>query len=174
MRGATVFAGPDGDERSGWNGSILPMRSIGKMPVHKILQFALKNDNSVPNGGKAWVSCRNHAGGNRCGCWWRVDAIPPDAGTRWANPCPPMAGVALETESLGSDLQKRQNGRTAVMPRIQLAVEGILRSIADASPIWDRSAVLSAITGSTKRDDATVKSASSSRRPRRKIQLPRL
>jgi hypothetical protein len=62
-----------------------------------------------------------------------------------------MAGVALETESLGSDLQKRQDGRTAVMPRIQLAVEGILRSISDASPIWDGSAVLSAITGSTKR-----------------------
>ena len=69
-----------------------------------------------------------------------------------------MAGVALETESLGSDLEKRQDGRTAVLPRIQLAVEGILLSIADISPIRDGSAGLSAIAGSTKGTSPTEKS----------------
>jgi hypothetical protein len=36
MRGATAFAVPGGEQICGWNGSILPMRSIGKMPVHKM------------------------------------------------------------------------------------------------------------------------------------------
>jgi hypothetical protein len=59
-----------------------------------------------------------------------------------------MAVVALETESLGSDLERRQDGGRSSCRRIQLTVEGIVLSIADASPIWDGSEVLLAIAGS--------------------------
>lgn len=68
MRGATDSAGPESDERSDWNGSSLPMRSIGKMPVHKmfatgfqksLIAAPLRNCHSPAEyrAGEGWSRC---------------------------------------------------------------------------------------------------------------------